>query len=500
MQELSRRDILRLTGAAGAAGLIADSPIGELVAPAQPATSAAATTSSSAGIGSRGYYLTFCRIPTVTFETWRSIIDTFADDGIDHVILYLSGAFKSRKYPITWQYNKNHENVRNDFVGSLIDHAHSRGIKILLGFTPYTYDGTNQYALERPDLKGIQANGTLARMQGIHSWGYNLDPTKADAKTFMLEYVRELYFEFYPNADGLLIESSDIDICLGGDCGGRSRYYEIEYEFVQQISEEVWAHDQDADILVYPHYFTGAPNGADMPYDPRWGLFFTPWTVDLELLKRASYGHYFDLDVLDKSPRFTRASVRYARDSGFVGYLPSHEFFTYVPEHAEIGDTSVIGRQLHPFGIEAIGLDENPYVDPLVAVNRTAYREYSNDPDLSDDAFRARLGQAVFGDGATDQNIDDLLFLHDAHYLGRSLFSPAAQADPLVLRHNLARGLTSSDDLRRIQAGLDTLPALTRRLRSSRNPAVRGLSRHADLITRRWGPADRQLLAAHLGG
>ncbi|TDE02221.1 hypothetical protein [Jiangella asiatica] len=499
MKQLNRREILKLTGAAGAAGLVANSPFGGLVAGAQPATSAVATKSSPLGVGSRGYYLTFGRIPTVTLETWRSIMDSFAEDGVDHVVLYLGGAFRSRKYPITWQYNKEHENVRHNFVGPLIDYAHRRNIKILLGFTPYTYDGTNQYAFQRPDLKGIQANGNLARLQGIHSWGYNLNPTKTDTKRFMLDYVREMYFEFYPNADGLLIESADIDICLGGDCGGPTRYYEIEYEFVQQISEEVWAHNQGAQILVYPHYFTGAPNGADMPYDPRWGLFFTPWTVNLELAKRASYAYYFDLDVLDKSPRYVQASVKYARDNGFAGYLPSHEFFTYVPEHAEIGDTSVIGRQLHPFGIEVIGLDENPYTDPLVAVNRTAYREYSRNPDLSDDAFRVLLGQAVFGDSATDQDIDDLLSMHDAYYFGKSLFSPAAQADPLILRHNLERGIMSSDDLRRVHDGLEALPAVTHRLRTSPNPAVRHLSRHAELITKNWRPADRELLASHLG-
>lgn len=497
MTRPTRRDILKWGGAAGAAGLLANSPLGAVAAPGSSAGTVA-TGSNQPGIGSRGYYLTFCRIPTVTLPTWRLIMDSFAEDGIDHVILWMGGAFRSRKYPITWQYNKDHQNVRHDFVGDLIDYAHTRGIKVLLGFTPYTYDGTNQYAFERPDLKGIQANGNLARLQGIHSWGYNLNPTKVDTRRFMLEYAREMYFDFYPNADGLLIESADIDICLGGECQSRTHYYEIEYEFVRQISDEVWDHKPDAQILIHSNYFIGEPEGADMPYDERWGLTFTPWTVNLDLVRRVSYAYYFDLDVISQSPPFVRASARYVRDNGFAGYLPSQEFFTYIPEHAEIGDTSIVGRQLHPFGLEAIGLDENPYADPLVAVNRVAYREYTRDPDLSDEAFRELLGRSIFGDTATDQNIEDLLFMHDAYYRGKSLFSPSAQADPHVLRDSLQRGLLSLDELRRIQDGLDALPAVAQRLRTSSNQASKNLSRHAKLMMNNWDPAARKLLRDHL--
>lgn len=495
MAQLTRRDVLKLGGAAGAAGLLAGSArLG--VAGAQPAPAAA---TPPPGIGSRGYYLTFCRIPTVTFPTWRSIMDSFAEDGLDHLVLWMGGAFRSRKYPITWQYNKDHHNVQQDFVGKLIDYAHTRNIKILLGFSPYTYDGTNQYAFERPDLKGIQANGDLARMQGIHCWGYNLDPTKPDTQTFMLEYARELYFDFYPNADGLLIESADIDICVGGDCEGASHYYEVEYQFVKQLSDEVWAHDPDAQILVHSNYFIGGSNGADMPYDPRWGLTFTPWTVNLDLAKRVSYCYYFDLDAISQPPANVRASVRWVRDhEGFAGYLPSAEFFTYRQEHAEFDELDLLGPRLYPFGIQLIGWDDNPYSDPLVAVNRVAYREYNADPDLSDDNFRAALGRAVFGDTATEQDIDDLLFMHDAFYWRKSLLSPSAQADPRVLKDGLARGLFSIPDLRKIKSALDALPAVTDRLQSSRNPAVRNLSRHARLVAHNWDPASRQLLAAHL--
>lgn len=510
---VSRRGAMRIGGAAVAGTLlgaavpaagsaaVGASPVGASPVEAsalEEGPLAASPLAGPTGQVGHGYYLTFCRIPTAGLRTWKSIVDSFAEDGVDHVVLWMGGAFRSRKFPITWQYNRSHRNVRENFAGELIDYAHTRGLRILLGFTPYTYDGTNQYALERPDLKALQANGKLARLQGIHSWGYNLDPTKADARKFMLEYVREMYFDFYPNADGLLIESSDIDICLGGDCGGASHYYEIEYEFVRQISDEVWAHRPDADILVHPNYFVGGANGANLPYDDRWTVIFSPWTVNLDLAARASKSYYFDLDLISQPPANVRASVRWVRDHHFAAYFPSHEFFTFIPQHAEIGEPGIIGRQLHPFGIDLIGLDENPYLDPIVAVNRVALREYSADPDLSDADFHARLGTSILGDGATDRDVDDLLFLHDCFYRGKSLFSPAAQADPRVLRDSLERGLLGFDDLNQIRSGLDALPALSARLRASRNPRVRQLDRHVQLMLHNWDGDSRALLAAHL--
>ena len=53
----------------------------------------------------------------------------------------------------------------------------------------------------------------------------------------MLEYAREMAFDFYPEADGLLIESSDYAICHCKDCG--ERFFEKEFEFVNVISEEM---------------------------------------------------------------------------------------------------------------------------------------------------------------------------------------------------------------------------------------------------------------------
>jgi hypothetical protein len=151
-------------------------------------------------------------------------------------LLWVAGAFRSQKFPITWVYNSNHENIRHDFVRDLIDHAHARGIKVLLGFTPFGYDGVNQYPLEHPQTRAVGKDGKPIGLAGIGCWGYNLCPSKPESREFMLDYVREM-LSFYPNADGLMIESSDYAICHCPDCG--VRFFDNEFAFVRTISKDV---------------------------------------------------------------------------------------------------------------------------------------------------------------------------------------------------------------------------------------------------------------------
>src|SRR5689334_4328888 len=146
----------------------------------------------------RGYYITFMRMPTYDLADWKRIVDGIKDDGGNTLLLWVGGAFRSRKYPITWKYNAEHENVRKDFVRDLIDHAHTRGIKVLLGFTPFGYDGVNQYPLEHPELRAVGKDGKPVAPFGIGCWGYNLCPSKAKSQEFLIEYAREMAFDFYP--------------------------------------------------------------------------------------------------------------------------------------------------------------------------------------------------------------------------------------------------------------------------------------------------------------
>src|SRR5213594_4302146 len=56
----------------------------------------------------RGYYMTFMRMPTFGLAQWREMIDCIhADDG-NTLLLWTAGGFRSKKFPITWEYNRDH--------------------------------------------------------------------------------------------------------------------------------------------------------------------------------------------------------------------------------------------------------------------------------------------------------------------------------------------------------------------------------------------------------
>src|SRR5256885_7406451 len=54
----------------------------------------------------RGYYMTFMRMPTMGLPEWKAMIDCLQQDGGNMLLLWTGGAFRSKKFPVTWQYNR----------------------------------------------------------------------------------------------------------------------------------------------------------------------------------------------------------------------------------------------------------------------------------------------------------------------------------------------------------------------------------------------------------
>ena len=75
-----------------------------------PALASAALARSSKAshdsLALRGYYFTFMRMPTYGLPEWKQIIQAVGEDGGNMILLWLGGGFHSRKFPITWQYNR----------------------------------------------------------------------------------------------------------------------------------------------------------------------------------------------------------------------------------------------------------------------------------------------------------------------------------------------------------------------------------------------------------
>ena len=488
---ISRRQFLA-TAAAGSLGCVA-------LGATRPTTARA--------FAQRGYYVLPCRTPTLGYRASRDMIDAMAEDGANRVILWLGGGFRSKKFPITWQYNAENENVRQDFMRPLIRHAHHRGIECLLGFTPYGYDGVNQYPLEHPELKAIGPDGKPVSEFGIHCWGWNLCPAKPESQRFMLDYAREMAFEFYPEADGLFIESSDYAICHCPECG--PKHFDHEFKFVRTISDEMWARKAAATVVVYPHYFSGAKLrfsfteavATKQPFDPRWTLFFTPHSAAIEpaLIARAKGSWWWN----EAPSRFDipgiRAGARKARETHCTGFMPSLECYSYVETHEEFGEPWLRGRRQVPFGFGWLKAGASPYHELPVRAARLAYREFCANPDLPDDKFQATLGQELFGKKWQPAQVEDLLELCRVLGTDRDWSVPAPLTTPGLVASRLQNGRLDNNKRAFLRQQLDRVRAIAARNREATSPGGRELVRIAQWISDQWQGGNAGLLEAASG-
>lgn len=448
----------------------------------------------------RGYYITFMRMPTFGLSAWKQAIDCFAADGINLLILWMAGGFRSKKFPITWQYNQEHENVRADFLPELIRYAHGKGIQVLLGFTPFGYDGVNQYPVEHPELKALKKDGRPTDKFGIHCWGWNLCPSKPQSQRFMIEYAREMVLDFYPEADGLLIESSDYAICHCPDC--RGHFYDREFDFVSAISNDIWKAKRDAMIVVYPHYFSGSKvpgldaEAARKPFDPRWTLFFTPHSahIDRALIAQAKASLWSDDAPALHDPRAIQLRARSARDARITGYIPSLEGFSYITTHTEEGRADLVGKRQVPFGFGWLKPGQIPFDELPIRANRIACREFSKDPALSFEAFKERLARDVFGPNSEPAWTDDLLLLNRLLFKGRTWTQPAPLASPDRVRIEIAAGRTKPSALDEYCASLQQLREMTTRHADSSHPARCDLHRIGQWLLDQWTGPNLELL------
>ena len=442
----------------------------------------------------RGYYLTFMRMPTFGLPQWKQIVDCVRADGGNLLLLWMAGGFRSKKFPITWKFNEEHANVRNDFGRELIAYAQGKGIRVLLGFTPFGYDGVNQYPIEHPGLKARKADGGEVDAFGIYCWGHNLCPSKAESQRFMLEYVREMVFDFYPGADGLLVESSDYAACHCADC--RGHFYEREFRFVRAISDEVWAKKRDATIVVFPHYFSGARQvpglgvaAAAETFDPRWSLVFSPHSAppDERLSRLARSSLWWDDAPALRGPEAVREGARKAKSLGVSGYVPSLEAFSYVPTRPEEGQRYLVGRRRIPFGFGWLRDGQMPYDELPIRVNRIAYREFTANPELLFSNFKNRVAAELFPNApGAERAVDDLLTLQKVFAQDRSWSQPSPLASPDRVRAMKASGQLTPVRIAGYRAGLDQVRAIEKRHAGAADSGSRELHRIAKWVATLW--------------
>lgn len=456
---------------------------------------------SVAVFAQRGYYFTFCRMPNYGLAEWKDIIDCVHKDNGNMVILWMGGAFRSKLFPITWEYNQDHKNVQTDFVRELIDYAHSQNIRVILGICPFGYDGVNQYYKVNPQTIAIQANGEKSNRFGIHSWGYNLCASNTESQSFMLGYVHEMMRDFYSNSDGLLIESSDYAVCHCEACG--NQFFDREFDFVRKISDDIWSGNPNATVIVYPRYFVDdevpelGVRGSRHDFDPRWSLFFTPHSahIDKELISKARSSIWWDDSTALRRPEDVRRNALTAKAAGIGGYIPSLETFSYVATEAEEGKQWLKGRRHVPLGMGWLAPTEHPYRELPIAVQRSAYRIYSDNPNVSNEQFRSEMGREYFGGRATEQDIDDLLAIQDIFALERTWYQPSPIVSVARCRALKDAGVLTPETRNRYLVHLNELREIADRYDHSEHETERKMCELIDWVLNEWDSEALKLLS-----
>lgn len=445
------------------------------------------TAATNGPLSIRGYYVTFMRMPTFGLPAWKQMIDSMKEDDANTLILWTAGGFRSKQFPITWKYNSDHKNVEQDFVRELIDYAHTRGLKVILGFTPFAYDGVNQFPLEHPELKATQKDGQPAQFWGLHSWGYNLCPAQPASQKFMRDYVREMVLDFYPNADGVMIESSDYAICYCTKC--REKFFDHEFSFVRQISDDIWRAKSNAVIMVYPHYFSSrkVPGfdvaGSTQPFDPRWTLFFTPHSAHIneELIKQAHQSVFSNEGVSIGGLSKLRDGVRAAQKYGLTGYLASCEPFTCID-----GPPGSNKPRQKPFHFAWLADGQTPFNELLARVGRIAFRDYVRNPSLTDAALRTSIGNEVLGTNAGAEAAEDLLFVRAAWFEDAAWFAASLLLNPEELQRRAAREKWPTSKVQGYMSRVERLRGIAKKYAQSANANERELARVAGFISQKW--------------
>jgi len=279
---------------------------------------------------------------------------------------------------------------------------------------------------------------------------------------FMLDYTRELCFDFYPNADGLFLESSDYAVCHCAKCG--DHYYDHEYSFVARIAEEVWSANKSSDVMIYPQYFSTVRfSGFKVrsrvgAVDPRFSLFFArPELVDRDLIGKVRSAVYWDELVRHDVPTI-RQSCRQSVQYGVSGYVPSLEINAILIEHPEWFSYQKVGETIRSLDCRWCLPEENPIDDPLTFVTRFAYREFTLNPELSLDGFRTRLASRLRVPGESYAAL--LVDLHSAVQKDRQFASIGLIAYPEKLLQRIAEGTAQSGEYRKILERLTEMRAI----------------------------------------
>ncbi len=137
-----------------------------------------------------------------TLDQWRDLVTWMGRHGLNRLWVLLNGytlAYPSTRYPEL--HDRHARNVRENFLGDLIDHAHTAGVQVYLMLTT---DGHGRdFCRLHPEAVRRQADGS----PGPH---YGLCLEHPATQRYLDDVLTEV-LTLYPQADGLAVHPTESD-------------------------------------------------------------------------------------------------------------------------------------------------------------------------------------------------------------------------------------------------------------------------------------------------
>jgi hypothetical protein len=339
-----------------------------------------------------------CDSPEYSLDDWKAVIDDLADD-YNSIYFRTGGLFRSLKYPESLADPMS--GLSDDDLRALIDHCHSVGIEFCLGYGVFGSGAMERIAEAHPDTKASDVPGMC--------------PSNAVARRINSEYGLEIMMR-YPEADGLMLEMRDeYGPCFCETCQqqldeyGSRQYGQSELGWLREFTEELWTTKPSVQVAVTIGYMERGSHTNDPMYyegikamdEPR--LHWLAVRNNYELPGNGGKMFpisYFSAQVMNcmhyyaHSPKQIGDWLAQSHNAGAVGVCPAFEpgFRSYSYHSYDI-----------PFPTDAL-----PY-----SVSRFAFREFARNPQMSNDGFLKRVGEAFFDPGTDSRFSKNLIHLSE---------------------------------------------------------------------------------------
>jgi hypothetical protein len=137
--------------------------------------------------------------------------------------------------------------------------------------------------------------------------------------------------------------------------------------------------------------------------------------------------------------------------------------------------------------MDTLGAGRMPYDALLPRVQRFAFREFSQNPDLEFSEFQKRLAFHFFGSNSATESTQDLLELQRIYNFESEWYWPSPLLDPEFFRQRAARLNWSEEKRAEYARNLAALKRIALRYQGSRNTTELEMARLARDVQEKWG-------------